>query len=50
VKAVRSDSDEMEARVRICRVDRVWIVASVRAAREAEGRRARDGRVMVVRV
>jgi hypothetical protein len=45
-----SDREEMDARVRICRVDRVWMVASVRAAREAEGRRAREGRVIVVSV
>lgn len=44
------DSDEMEARVRICRVDFVWMVERVREAMEAEGRRAREGRVMVVSV
>ena len=50
MKAVMRDKDEMEARVRMCRVDCVWMVASVREAREAEGRSARDGRVMFVRV
>ena len=48
--AVSSDRDEIVARVRIWRVDFVWIVVRVREAREAEGRRARDGRVMLVRV
>lgn len=50
VKAVMSDNEEMEANVRICRVDCVWIVERVREARDAEGRRARDGRVMLVSV
>ncbi len=37
------------ARVRIWRVEAVWMVIRVREARDAEGRRARDGRVMVLR-
>ena len=45
-----NERDEMVARVRICWVDFVWIVVRVREAREAEGSRARDGRVMLVRV
>jgi len=48
--AVSNERDEMVARVRICWVDFVWIVVRVREAREAEGSRARDGRVMLVRV
>ena len=50
VYAVRREREEMEAKLRICRVDFVWIVESVRDASEAEGRRARDGSVMLVRV
>jgi hypothetical protein len=46
VKAVIKDSEEIEAKVSICRVDWVWMVFSVREARAAEGRRAREGRVM----
>jgi len=49
VYAARSDSDEMEARVRICRVDLVWMVVSVRDASEAEGRRASEGSVVLDR-
>lgn len=50
LNAVIRESDETEASVRMCRDDCVWMVARVRAAREAEGRSARDGRVMVVSV
>ena len=35
--------DEMEARVRIWRVEAVWMCERVRLAREAEGRRERAG-------
>lgn len=42
-----NDSEEMEANVRIWRVDCVWIVERVRAASEAEGKSARDGRMFV---
>lgn len=48
--AVMREREEMDASVRIWRVDFVWMVERVREAREAEGRRARDGRVMLVRV
>ena len=48
--AVSSERDEMVARVRIWRADFVWIVVRVREARAAEGRRARDGSVILVRV
>ena len=48
--AVIRDKEEREARVRIWRVEVVWMVVRVREAREAEGRRARDGRVMVERL
>jgi len=48
--AVMSDREETDARVRICRVDEVWMVDRVRDALEAEGRRARDGRVIVARL
>ncbi len=40
----------MEARVRIWRVEDFWISDKVRFARDAEGRRARDGRVMLERL
>ena len=40
----------MDARVRICRVDFSWIVVRVLLAREAEGRKASDGRVTVERL
>lgn len=43
------DREEMEARVRMRAVERSWMVARARAAREAEGRRAREGRVIVER-
>jgi hypothetical protein len=48
--AVMSESEETEARVSIWRVERVWMVERAREALEAEGRRAREGRVMVVRL
>ena len=50
MKAVRRDREEIEARVSICRVDCVWIVVKVRDAREADGRRASEGRVIDARV
>ena len=40
----------IEARVRMWRVERSWMVLRVRRARAAEGRRAREGRVMEVRL
>ncbi len=46
MNAVINDRDDIEARVRICRVDCVWIVVKVRDAKEADGRRASEGRVM----
>jgi hypothetical protein len=45
-----SDSEETDASVRIWRVERVWMWARAREALEAEGRRARDGSVIVVRL
>jgi hypothetical protein len=45
-----SDRDETDARVRIWRVERVWMWASAREAFEAEGRRAREGSVIVVKL
>jgi hypothetical protein len=42
-------SDETEARVRMRRVARSWMVSRARAARAAEGRRAREGSVIVER-
>ena len=48
--AVMSDSEETDASVRIWRVERVWMWASAREALEAEGRRAREGSVIVVRL
>lgn len=48
--AVMSESEATEARVRIWRVERVWMQDRARAAFEAEGRRAREGRVIVVRL
>ncbi len=50
VKAVMREIEEMDARVRICRVDFSWIVVRVLLAREAEGRKASDGRVTVERL
>lgn len=50
VNAVMSEREEMEANVRIWRVDFVWMVESVREARDADGSSARDGRVMLVKV
>jgi len=50
VNAVIKDRDEIEARVSICRVDCVWIVVKVRDAKEADGRSAREGRVIEARV
>jgi hypothetical protein len=50
VYAVMSDSEETDASVRIWRVERVWMWASAREALEAEGRRAREGSVIVVRL
>lgn len=40
------DNEEMDANVSICRVDCVWIVVRVREARDAEGRRAREGKII----
>ena len=48
--AVIRDNEETEARVRRWRVDLVWIVERVRDARAAEGRTAREGRAMVLRL
>lgn len=48
--AVMSESEATEARVSIWRVERTWMLDRARAAFEAEGRRARDGRVIVVRL
>ena len=45
-----SESDATDARVSIWRVERIWMLDRARAAFEAEGRRARDGRVIVVRL
>ena len=50
MNAVSKDREEMEARVSICRVECVWIVFKVRDAREADGRRASEGRVIEARV
>jgi hypothetical protein len=44
VNALRSEREEMEARVRIVRVDFVWIAVRVVEAWVAEGRCARVGR------
>ena len=48
--AVMSESEATEARVRIWRVERVWMLDRARAALEAEGRRAREGSAIVVRL
>lgn len=48
--AVMSDSDDTDARVRIWRVDFVWMMDRVCDAFAAEGSSARDGRVMVLRL
>lgn len=48
--AVTSDSDEIDARVRIWRVERVCMLDKARDAFEADGRRASDGRATVVRL
>jgi hypothetical protein len=45
-----SESDETDARVRIWRVERVWMWASAREALEADGRKAREGSVIVARL
>jgi hypothetical protein len=45
-----SESDETDARLSIWRVERVWIADRAREALEAEGRRASEGRVIVVRL
>lgn len=50
VKAVSREIEETEARERIWRVDFSWMSERVRAARAAEGRTAREGRVIVVRL
>lgn len=50
MNAVIRDREEIEARVRHVRVVEVWRAERVRLAVEAEGRRARVGRVMVERV
>jgi hypothetical protein len=44
VNALKREREEMEARVRIVRVDFVWIAESVVLAWVAEGRCARVGR------
>jgi hypothetical protein len=44
VNALSREREEMEARVRIVRVDFVWIAVRVVEAWVAEGRRARVGR------
>lgn len=45
-----SEREETAARVSIWRVEAVWMVERVRAAVDADGRRAREGNVMVVRL
>jgi len=45
-----SESEEMEASVRICRVDFCWMLVRVREARAAEGRSASAGSVIVLRL
>lgn len=45
-----SESEEMDASVRIWRVERVWMEERAREALAAEGRSASEGSVIVVRL